>query len=431
MRTEIRAAHVRDADRQFHKEILTIGAAAGALAWHATAAERLQRELSARTFAPKCLTLYPSNVCSLRCTYCHVQPDPLPHACKTLSTQEVLAAAEFVASACARENEPLRIVFHGGGEPTLSRHWIQSLLPALGAIADHYGIRLWTYLATNGAVNAETARWIADTFDLVGLSFDGLPAFQDQNRPFPNGQASSPVLLRTGRILRERKAAMHVRSTITPESMTRQAAMAEFIIKHFKPAVIRFEPAYHARNASPVFTADDAAPFTKHFLAARSIAKANRVSLLTSGSRTGQMHGPYCNPLRGVLNLVPGGVMTACFELSRAEEVRNEGVAIARYIARTNVWEIDFDLLKHFFAAAGHLPPSCQFCFNAYHCVRGCPDSCFIRNPQLAMPDPFRCRFHGCLAFAEISSRARFVAGPVGPSRGQVRGAMFYEGGDS
>jgi uncharacterized protein len=392
---------------------VTHSTAAAFLAGRAHAATAARRDMTRGPFVPECLTLFLSNACTLRCVYCHTGPTSPSTLDPVLTAPEILAAAGLIAAACAARGAPLRVVFHGGGEPTLHRALIDSLLPELRAVADRHGIRLWTYVATNGAVSEADAQWIAKTFDLVGLSFDGLPEFQDRYRPFPHGRGSSETVLRTGRILRQRGQPLHVRTTVTPASMLRQTDMAAFIIEQFAPTVIRFEPAYHARNAPPVFAAADAAPFVRHFLEALAFTRSHHVALETSGSRPDTIHGPYCNTLRGVLNPVPGGVLTACFERSRAEEVRRSGLAVGAYASRTGTWTLDEDRMADLRSKACRVPSRCAGCFNVCHCTRGCPDTCPLSRPNDAA-DPFRCRVHGALAFATLSATAHEVVQAVG-----------------
>ena len=192
-------------------------------------------------FCPECLTLYLSNECNLHCTYCYSGPSAPAGARLELSS--VGAAADLVAGNCRRRSLPLHVVLHGGGEPT--RHWalMESVLALVEATAQRHGVGLQRYVATNGVVSEKKAAWLARRFDLVGLSCDGPPDIQDGQRPDRCGGATSPAVERTARILREEGRPFHVRSTITPDSVHRQAEIADYVCRRLGPVEIRFEPA--------------------------------------------------------------------------------------------------------------------------------------------------------------------------------------------
>ncbi|MGD2206568.1 MAG: radical SAM protein, partial [Anaerolineae bacterium] len=375
-------------------------------------------------FQPECLTLYLNNECNLRCTYCYAAPSPGP--AERLDLKTVAAAADVVAESCQQKGRPLYAVFHGGGEPTLHHEQLETTLALVEAAARAHDVELFRYVATNGILSAEKVAWLADHFDLIGLSCDGPAGIHDQQRLRADGSGSLEIVERTARILHEEGARLHVRATVTADSLLHQAEMAEYICRQLAPEEIHFEPVYLGgrTGAADSLCVDQAEAYVTHFLAARRAAWGYDVPLLSSGSRPGAIHGPYCNIFRQVLNLAPGGLATACFKLSRAAEIRDKGAAIHVSNPATGRFEIDRRRLRTLRRRLGAVPSECQACFNRYHCVRNCPDRCPLDGSS-SLKDHFepgfRCHVQKATTLAILTeeagrlwSNARKERGPHG-----------------
>jgi sulfatase maturation enzyme AslB (radical SAM superfamily) len=364
---------------------------------HAQAAVDKAAALQHEPFRPECLTLYMNNECNLACRYCHT--DPISSPAERLDLASVAAAGEVVARSCRDKGLPFSMVFHGGGEPTLHRDRVDRALDLLEGIAEKHGLEPFRYVATNGLLSEDKARWVARRFDLVGLSCDGPAEIHNRQRPRLDGGPSLEIVERTGRILAEEGCNFHVRTTITPESMAHQVAIAKYICDTYTPLEIHFEPVYIWGRSTETggFRPDQAEGFANHFLQARAMAFDQGIPLSSSGSRLGTIHGPYCHVYRNTVNLVPGGVATACFKLTEGDQVRRLGADIGEmdYVAgtfslnrgrvRTLQQELDQSYLE------------CAVCFNRYHCARGCPDYCPLDGNSPGEPG-FRCRVQKAMA---------------------------------
>ena len=357
-------------------------------------------------FIPECLTLYMNNECNLSCVYCHTDPSPKPAA--RLELETITAAAELVAEGCRQKDHPFYAVFHGGGEPVLHRERAERALALLNEVASAHTVELFRYVATNGVMPEEKARWLARHFDLIGLSCDGPPDIQNSQRPRWDGGATSPVVERSGRILREEGCRFHVRTTITAATLARQAEIADYICHQFSPEEIHFEPVYvSARTgASTGLDAHRAGEFVNHFLKARDVAREHTVLLMSSGSRLDSIHGPYCHVFRDTLNLVPGGVATACFETTDTARVEERGAKIGALNRESGKFEIDQSRVRELRWRLGVAPAECADCFNRYHCARECPDRCPLNSNTDASELGFRCLVQKSLAYAALRETA-------------------------
>jgi uncharacterized protein len=351
-------------------------------------------EAGRRQFRPECLTVYVNHQCNLRCRYCFSQPRAL--ADTTVSPEAVRAAARLVAEACAARSSPFTVAFHGGGEPTLSRRQIDRFLRIAGEEGSRFGLRLQTYIATNGVVSEETANWLATQFDLVGVSCDGPPDIQDRQRPGHNGQACSDQVGRTMSTLRHRGRPFHARATITHETVDRQEEIVTYLADHYVPEEVRLEPVYVNRSGATPLATSQAAAFVSGFLAAQAAGAARGISVTTSITRADAVYGPYCNVLRKVLNLVPGDLATGCFLDSRLDEIGRRGAHMGSLDAVRGVFHLEASRIRSLIARCSKRPAGCDDCMCSHQCTYGCPDVCMlVASPSSRGPGgaqgSFRC----------------------------------------
>lgn len=385
-------------------------------------------------FSPECLTLYMNNECNLDCVYCLTDPSYGPAT--KLELGVIAAAAEVIAENCRRKGRLFYGVFHGGGEPTLHRERVESALALLDKVASAHGVELFRYVGTNGVMPEEKAVWLARHFDLIGLSCDGPAEIQNSQRPRLDGRGTSHILERTACILREEGCRLHVRTTITSASLNRQAEIANYICQQFSPEEIHFEPVYLGgrTNAATGLDAHQASKFVTHFLKAREIAREQGILLMSSGSRPDSIHGPYCHVFRHTLNLVPGGVATACFKVTDAAQVEEKGVTIGTLNREMGRFEIDHSRVRELRRRLDVIPAECVGCFSRYHCARECPDRCPLdsdHNTRCGLGAPelgFRCRVQKALAYATLRETAASLWSAkvrTGESRGKVYGTAI------
>lgn len=369
------------------------------LAERARAALRERERQASLPFAPVCLTLSLSTRCNLACTYCHAGPHG-PARGPVLEERVALAAAREVANHCVRAGVPFNLVVQGGGEPSLHWNLLVRLRTAIGALVRERGLVLRTYVSTNGALPATRAGWLGRHFDIVGLSVDGPPDVQDAQRPGrssapkpPSGAPTSVRVLRAAQALRATGNPFHVRATVTPATSRRQAEIVAWVLDVLGAQVVRLEPVYRAAPPA-AWRPEDAEGFVAAFLAARRVAAARGRELTLSGARPGELHGPYCNPLRDVLQLAPDGRAVACF-LDAGTAGPDPERVIGRYDAERDTFLIDQARADGLRRQAGRAHAACEACPNACHCALACPDVCVLRADEV---DGFRCRVQRRLA---------------------------------
>ncbi len=363
---------------------LESGVAAEARAWleaHARDVVSGRAVRVDRSCSPVCLTLHMSADCLLECVYCYARPERGPAA---WNMDAMARAVEAVADNCARQAEPFTLAFHGGGEP--SREW-DVLTGAVGLakrVVRDRGLGWRGYAATGGACGVDRARWLAANLGEVGLSCDGPPDIQDAQRPLAGGGATSGMVESVARAVREEGGRLSVRATVLPGTLHRMSEVVEYAAGVLGADVARLEPVYRAGARG--FAPEQAEAFAAGFVAARRAGTRLGIVVETSCCRPEEVHGPYCEPARRVLRLLPDGTVAGCFvNPRRAETISGrttaEGVQWREKAAR--------DLCR----SALEIPGECRDCVCAHSCVRTCPEACPALGETGRGPAAlFRCR---------------------------------------
>lgn len=377
---------------------------AASLLHHAEWAEASHAANLTQPFEPVCLTIYPGSQCNLRCTYCYASPSRA--RAQRLDSSAIRTAGEYVIANCLKRGVPFTTVFHGGGEPGLFRDLIDRALDELGETAAAEGVAIFRYVATNGVLPAARARWLAQRFDTVGLSCDGPERFQSVQRPTWSGGSTTPCVERTAKVVRSQGTPLHVRVTITSRTLLHQGEITQYLCERLRPDEIHIEPLYVGGRAGSraSLLPEQATTFVDGFVQARGVAAAFGIPVQTSGSRLSEIHGPYCNVLRDVLQVVPGGVATTCFKTGNAAEAVTQRTTLGGCGNDGNALTLDIGRITRLRGLLSRWPAGCQDCFNRFHCTHGCPDSCPL-DPK-ADASEFRCQVQMMLARRALDALA-------------------------
>jgi sulfatase maturation enzyme AslB (radical SAM superfamily) len=340
---------------------------------------QIHQSMRKADFQPTNITLYLNQKCNFECQYCFAIEKP--NRSEELSLDACRAGLDLVGENCRQLNAPMTLAIHGGGEPILSFQKIQRILEHVQAVAEKKGIKIYKYIATNGVMPTEKARWVACHFDRVGISCDGPPEIQDKQRHYSNHSTSNQLIEQTAKIIREHGKALDVRVTITPATVDQQPMIARYICENISPQEIHVEPVYLGKHTSiedciSPARVDD---FISFFLAAEETARQFGTAWKMSGARLNEVHSSYCHLWQQVLNLVPGDHATACFKLVNDREVLAKGFSLGRYEKGRNIFVID-QANFHRLMTGMQTPDQCQGCFIQYQCSHACPNNCLLTH---------------------------------------------------
>jgi sulfatase maturation enzyme AslB (radical SAM superfamily) len=207
----------------------------------------------------------------------------------------------------------------------------------------------------------------------------------------------------TAQSVHEAGKPLHVRVTITPDTINRQGEIAEYICKQLKPQEIHVEPVYAGDDGSQ-FKRDQAEEYVSAFLQARQMAQEYGIQWISSGSRPQEIHSAYCHIWRNVLNLTPEGIATACFKLSEEVAVRERGVTLGGWDEQDGRFRLDEEQIQNLRQALDKESEGCIICFNRYHCTRQCPDNCLLETD--VQVERFRCQTQAMLTNSLIQETA-------------------------
>jgi uncharacterized protein len=322
-------------------------------------------------FEPVCLTLYLSNRCNLKCSYCYT--GKVSKNSYSIDEKAVIGAAEFVLNVCRKKNHPFLFVLNGGGEPSVQWEQVVRLEDITRKTAEKFNVEWHGTIITNGVMQEEHVIWLCKHFNHIAMSCDGPPFIQDRQRPLKNGELSSPYVERTAEIINRLGVSMSVRATITPDTVEYQSHIVEYLYEKLSAINMRFEPVYEVwnRNKSP-FKNKDASQFAEHFISAQKKAEKLGCNLTCSGVRLNELHRSYCSMFRNVLHLVPPDGISGCFFCTDSS-VRPELLTGNFYKGEIKINQELIDFYRH-----KPLPKKCSSCINIYHCSGECPEICSV-----------------------------------------------------
>ena len=336
-----------------------------------------------RTFRPTQVTLFPTNNCNLRCTYCYAFGGEGGGNGEPITTMDLRCAQRAVdliaKNARERRDEGdgtrnFLVSIHGNGEPFCAYDLIQEIVWYAQDVAEELGVPAIFNAATNGVLTEEQLDFVVANFNSVNVSFDGLPAFQDENRPTAGGKGSFQAADRTMRRLCEAGVGFGIRTTVTAAMVDAMPDIVEFVAQHY-PGLeqLHFEPVWEcgrcktSTNAMP-----DSATFVRRYLESLAVAKEHKLRLVFSGARQDVISDTFCKVSSGSFTVTPTGDVTACYEVSYASDPRSKRFFFGRFDPERDEFVFDDAKLEALSALNVHNIRYCDDCFCRWHCAGDC-----------------------------------------------------------
>jgi uncharacterized protein len=334
-------------------------------------------------FRPTQVTLFPTNRCNLRCSYCYAQGGEGGDGGEPLTTMSLEVAKRAIdlvaqnAKELAAEGLPHKnflVSIHGNGEPFCAFERLREIVWYAQDVSEAIGFPVVLNTATNGVMDVDQLEFLVANFNNVNVSFDGLPELQDAQRPLANGKGSFKLVDRTLRRMAEAGVNFGIRATITDANVGRIAEMTAFVAENY-PSIeqLHIEPVWECGRC---VTSDHATPpaelFIENYLAALAVAKEKGLRLVYSGARQDMVTDAFCKVSSGSFTVTPTGDITACYEVSYRSDPRSERYFFGRYDAEAGNFVYDQSKLDALAELNVRNIPFCTDCFCRWHCAGDC-----------------------------------------------------------
>lgn len=334
-------------------------------------------------FCPTQVTLFPTNACNLRCSYCYAfggegggNGEPITR----MRLEVAQRAIDLVArNAVHRRDagEPIHnflVSIHGNGEPFCAFDLIRQIVFYGQDVSEKLDIPVVFNAATNGVLTEEQLDFVLAYFDNVNISYDGLPAFQDANRPVAGGRGSFAAVDHTMRRLCEAGLNFGIRTTVTAAMVDAMPQIVEFVATNY-PSIeqLHFEPVWECgrcKTSADTMPSSDA--FTRRYLESLEVARDHDLRLVFSGARQDVLADTFCKVSSGSFTVTPTGDVTACYEVSYASDPRAQRFFFGRYDEGAGDFVFDQRKLDALGKLSVHHIRYCDDCFCRWHCAGDC-----------------------------------------------------------
>lgn len=334
-------------------------------------------------FRPVQVTLFPTNNCNLRCSYCYAfggegggNGEPLTRMDLQVAQRAIDLIAHNAKERIA-EGEPLHnflVSIHGNGEPFCAYDLIREIVWYGQDVAEELGVPAVFNAATNGVLTEEQLDFVVANFHSINISFDGLPAFQDANRPLAGGKGSFERVDHTMRRLCEAGVDFGIRTTVTAAMVDAMPDIVSFVAENY-PGIeqLHLEPVWECgRCVTSSNVMPDADVFTQRFLESLAVAEEKGVRLVFSGARQDMLVDTFCKVSSGSFTVTPTGDVTSCYEVSYRSDPRSDLFFFGRFDFERGDFVFDQDKLDALSRINVHNLRYCDNCFCRWHCAGDC-----------------------------------------------------------
>lgn len=325
-----------------------------------------------RRFEPTTVSLFLTGACNLACRYCHASANEHPI---DLDMAAAKAAVNLICDNATRLKRRLvRVVLHGGGEPTLVWRSFQEIVLHARQVAAERGLQARISVGTNGVMPEGHAEWIARNLDGATLSLDGAREIHDRLRPTTKGGPSFDQVIATARIFDKAAFDYGVRVTVTSDWVEELPAAIDSTCCSVGARTIQVEPVFFAGRAA---RADIAAPPAESFIAAFRQAKAIALShgrrLTYSGARLGRLTDRFCEAAGGSFAVTAGGQVSCCYEVTDHDDPRSDAFFWGSYAVANNCFRLDDAQRAQQTRWTVHDLSECSDCICKWTCAGDCP----------------------------------------------------------
>ncbi len=340
--------------------------------------------------SPSKLTLFPTDACTLRCTYCYAHANG--SAVHEMPPDVAAAAIAFYVDVLKREGRSLfGLEFFGGGEPLHAWDLVTSTIFLAERRCREEGFELRVSAGTNGVLSDRKRAWISRHFSCLNISFDVLPDIQHAHRPTRSGANSFAAVDATLRHLDRLNFPYALRCTVSRLNEDRLREAVDFVLEHYRARLLYLEPVSDSGcGPSPLTRLQpDLLRFADSFADLVPFCAERGLRLETSCASLERIRPTFCSVGTDDFAVTPDGLLTNCWEVTRGDHPLADPFIFGRLLPDGDV-EVDPRRLERLRALTVDRIPACAHCFAKWHCGGGCPVKLGHRD-YLGPRDPVRC----------------------------------------
>lgn len=345
------------------------------------------------------LSFFLTTKCRLSCTYCYNQEEREKLEEKSLTLEIAKTGIdEYFAN-----NESRHIRFYGPGEPTEEFELMKEITDYAKQKAGEVGIT--SELQTNGTFSPAVREWILDNINIVWISFDGTPEFQDKQRPFPNGEPSSPIIEDNIRWLLATKGRRNLmvggRVTVTDLNNGHHKQMVDYF-KNMGIDYVWSDPEFPPVGDKP-FCDNEEAQAEYHFDMDTYVK--NYIEAYRYAKQVGMFYGSFlvcnfdsitkinCRCCTPVPHLTPDGYVSACDLVVFGADAKHMDCFIYGELDQlTKKFKYYPEKIKALQNRNVDIIAHCKLCPAKMHCSGYCPGEVVNETGQLDGIKPVACK---------------------------------------
>lgn len=327
-------------------------------------------------FIPTIAVLFLTTACNFRCIYCYASggENTVQHLPVAVGFQAIDRVSR---NAAAAGQDRFTLGFHGGGEPSLAKQALRRLVHH----ARTREIPCHINMTTNGFWPDDGSDWILENIDEISLSFDGLPAIQDRQRPLVSGKGTYRVVMDHIQEMDRRGVSYGIRVTVTDGSIDALTDNMAFLCKETQCRSFQLEPAFIDGRAKKDQTAlSNYARFANSFLKAYDIAAAAGRHIYYSGARPWLITPRFCQAPENALIVGPDGFLTACYEVCSKSHSRADPFIFGTLSVDGGMICLE-NRRRKLMEKIRERRSACETCFCYWHCAGDCPSKILTPEP--------------------------------------------------
>lgn len=338
------------------------------------------------------LTFYPTNTCNLRCIYCYASAGE--SAPKHLDFSDAMIWIEFLFGKITENIKAVEVVFHGGGEPTVSFPLLKKIWSEVKKQSAEKGLHCSLRSITNGNFSPEVLEWFAGEKAELAFSIDGTKEYNDRLRPSLDGKGSFDRAFSNIRELTSRGLKCSVRATV---GNFNKGNLREFVDVCAEAGIksINLDKLYPFGRSDSIETetiSDE--EYKEVFLSVWEYALRKGIPILGYSTMSLRQARPFfCNNYEeSSFAITPEGYLSPCPEVSMLSDPVSDTFFGGRINSEGKV-EFFGERIRDLKKRSTENLKECGDCFLEYVCRGGCVVKSFRKNGDLLSVDEERCKY--------------------------------------